>query len=70
MATDVKKLLDLIAGRTGVGLPESVQGLSELRGEDGRVYLRLGIGVHRDIIKEIGYESDPEIPADLAAAMA
>lgn len=70
MATDIEKMLRLVTERVGTRLPESIQAESVMQDEEGHVYLRLAIAVHRDIINEIGYYAHPDVSVDVAAAMA
>lgn len=70
MATDIERMLRLVTERVGTRLPESIQAESVMQDEEGHVYLRLAIAVHRDIINEIGYYAHPDVSVDVAAAMA
>ena len=49
--------------------PQAPAAESVMRDEAGHEFLRLGIGVRRDIITELGFTLDPELPADIAEAM-
>ncbi len=50
--------------------PQAPAAESVMRDEAGHEFIRLGIGVRRDIITELGFTLDPELPADIAEAMA
>ena len=49
--------------------PQAPAAESVMRDEAGHEFIRLGIGVRRDIITELGFTLDPELPADIAEAM-
>ena len=49
--------------------PQAPAAESVMRDEAGHEFIRLGIGARRDIITELGFTLDPELPADIAEAM-
>lgn len=53
----------------GNAYPEQPAAESLIQDESGREFIRLGIGVHKDVIVEIGFRSDPELPEGVPAAM-
>lgn len=70
MATNVDKVFDLVKRGADLKLPEQPQGSCVIRDEDGKDRIRFGFTTHREIIREVGYEADPEVSADVAAAVA
>lgn len=51
------------------GYPETPAAASVMQDESGRELIRLGIGVKKDIIVEIGFKTDPELPDGVNEAM-
>ena len=49
--------------------PQAPAAESVMRDEAGHEFIRLGIGVRRDIITELGFTLDPELPADIEKAL-
>ncbi|MGI6020791.1 MAG: hypothetical protein ACOX71_04880 [Lachnospiraceae bacterium] len=70
MATDVKKVIELVKEEIGKGIPEGAEAESIMQDPDGNIQLKLGIKCHREIVTEIGFFAAPEIPIDVVAAMA
>ena len=51
------------------GYPAVPAADSVMQDESGREFIRLGIGVRKDVIVEAGFRIDPELPEGVSAAM-
>ncbi len=70
MSKTAEKMIELVRDGVGTAMPETVSGESVMQDENGYVFLRLAVSVHRDIITQAGYYASEEVPIDTAAAMA
>lgn len=70
MSRATEKMLELVKIGIGTRMPETVSGESLMQDENGHVFLRLSISVHKDIITKAAYYASEEVSIDTAAAMA
>lgn len=69
MATNAEKMIQLVREGVDYPLPEEPMGKSVIRDEDGKDRITFGFNTKREILREVGYQADPEIAVDVVAAI-